>query len=65
MANRFRTLTTHFDDAFVIEETDAMEAAGDEFAGLDDNGCDSPGGHLFKTSCGETKCLHCGLVAWT
>jgi hypothetical protein len=52
-------------EEFVLEELDALENAGDEFACLDDNDCDSPSGHLFKTSCGETKCRYCGLVVWS
>ena len=24
-----------------------------------------PLGHLFKTSCGETKCMKCGEVSWS
>ena len=25
---------------------------------------DADNGHLFKTHCGETICVHCGRVAW-
>lgn len=61
-----RTLTLDFaNPEYAIEADDANEAAGDDFACLDDNDCDNPGGHLFRTSCGETKCLHCGLVVWS
>lgn len=51
----------------VLEEMIAIaraEDSGDEFACLDDNDCISPGGHLFVTSCGETKCVHCPKIAW-
>jgi hypothetical protein len=57
-----RALTTTFaDPQFVTEET----AETDEYACLDCNDCADPGGHLFLTSCGETKCVHCGKVAWS
>lgn len=51
---------------FIRNELDAMTASGEGcFSCIEDNDCDSPQGHLFRTSCGETKCLHCGLVAWS
>lgn len=47
-----------------LEEMFGHEASGDEFAELDDNDCGNPGGHLFVTSCGETKCRYCPKIAW-
>ena len=61
---RFRTLTTTFDDCDVVEQIDEAENAGDEFECLADNDCGHPGGHLFRTHCGETICLYCGRIAW-
>lgn len=48
--------------AFITEQIDANEHAGDEFACLDDNDCINDSGHLFKTRCGETKCVWCPKV---
>lgn len=49
-------------EAFI--EIARAEDSGDEFAGLEDHDCIHPGGHLFVTSCGETKCVHCPRIAW-
>ena len=41
---------------------DATEVYGDrEILDLLDesNDCDHPGGHLYLTQCGETRCVHC------
>ena len=63
--NRFAIMTTSFDSCEVVEEFDPQENAGDEFTCLDDHDCLDPRGHLFLTSCGETKCVHCGRISWT
>lgn len=47
------------------DEDDPQEVAGDPYAELEGHGCLDPMGHLFLTKCGETKCVHCGWVAWT
>ena len=61
-----RAMITLFADCdLVFYEDDPQETAGDDYDCLDDNTCRDPGGHLFKTSCGETKCLHCGFISWT
>lgn len=49
----------------VIEQIDAQEDSGDPYDCLDDNTCHHPGGHVFFTSCGETKCIYCPRIAWT
>lgn len=52
---------------FVIEDDvdDPQEVAGDPYADLEPNDCLCDFGHLFKTQCGETKCLWCGRISWT
>jgi hypothetical protein len=49
----------------IIEQIDVQEHAGDEYSELDGNACVDPGGHLFRTSCGETRCVHCSEIAWS
>jgi hypothetical protein len=64
--NRFAVFTTSFADCdFVEEATDAQEAAGNEFDDMGEHDCLHDGGHLFLTSCGETKCVHCGKISWS
>jgi hypothetical protein len=47
------------------ELTPVIETEGEFLDDLNDPPCDTPDGrHRFRTSCGETKCPHCGLVAW-
>ncbi len=61
-----RTLTTTFTDPDVTAADDLQEVAGDQFQELEWSPCPyEPMGHLFKTSCGETKCVKCGEVSWT
>lgn len=48
-----------------LDEIERAENAGDELADLDESDCIDPLGHLFLTSCGETKCVHCGRIAWS
>lgn len=54
----------NFEDAEQVygghEEVEIDDATGDAFEWCP--GSDS--GHLFKTECGVTVCLHCGEVAW-
>jgi len=65
MTNRYAIMTTHFSDCAVVEEFDPQEHSGDEFACLEEHDCIHPGGHLFLTSCGETKCVYCSKISWT
>ncbi len=67
MPARFAVFTTRFDDVAVVEETedDLQEFAGNEFDDLGEHDCIHDGGHLFYTSCGETKCAHCGKISWS
>lgn len=65
MTNRFAIMTTSFANCHVVEEIDLQEHSGDEFACLEEHDCIDPRGHLFFTSCGETKCVCCGKISWT
>ena len=65
MSNRFAILTMTFANCHVVEELDLQEHSGDEFACLEEHDCVNPGGHLFLTSCGETKYMHCGTISWS
>jgi hypothetical protein len=59
-----RTLITYFAAPELIIADDQQDS-GDEFAELECRACAfDPLGHLFKTACGETKCIRCGHVAW-
>jgi hypothetical protein len=49
----------------VIEQIDAQEHAGDPYAELEGHGCMNSDGHLFKSCCGETKCVFCGEIVWS
>lgn len=57
--SRLQIVTTRFQAVEVVEEEKPPEQVR-----VDDGACDHPDGHLFQTSCGATKCAHCGLVAW-
>jgi hypothetical protein len=46
-----------FDDVY-LDDSDA------ELICDADCPCDNPAGHQFHTSCGETKCVCCGMVVW-
>lgn len=45
---------------------DAIERIGgiDALFAVASSQCRNPGGHVFATSCGETKCLYCPKIAW-
>ena len=65
-----RTAVTYTKTADVVvfddDPDDPQETAGDQFAELEWSACPfDPLGHLFKTSCGETKCMKCGEVSWS
>jgi hypothetical protein len=64
---RIAGLTVTFDDCSVIEEyeDDPQAFAGNEFDDMSEHDCIHDGGHLFLTSFGETKCVHCGKISWT
>jgi hypothetical protein len=32
---------------------------------MGEHDCIHDGGHLWLTSCGETKCVHCGKISWS
>ena len=59
---RLRIVRTTHRSLAVTEEIEAQDLAGDEFACLEEHDCRDPRGHLFKTQCGETKCVHCPKV---
>jgi hypothetical protein len=61
---RHAAFTTTFADCDVVEEIPAQEFDGSEFACIGDTDCHHPGGHVFKTSCGETMCIYCTKIAW-
>lgn len=59
-------LTLAFEDCAVIEELeDEQEFSGNEFDDMGEHDCLHDGGHLWLTSCGETKCVHCGKISWS
>ena len=66
MPARFAVFTTRFDDVAVVEEyeDDPQEFAGNEFDDMGEHDCLHPGGHLFLTKCGVTRCVHCPKIAW-
>jgi len=65
VSNRFASFTLEFDDCVVFEEFDEQEFSGNEFDDMGEHDCVHDGGHLFFTSCGETKCVHCGKISWS
>ncbi len=66
MMPRLAVMVTRFASCEVVEEIDdPQEHAGDDFALVEEEGCIDPLGHLFKTECGATRCVHCGCVAWS
>jgi hypothetical protein len=64
---RVACLTLDFDECKVVEEyeDDPQEFAGNEFDDMGEHDCIHDGGHLWLTSCGETKCVHCGKISWS
>ena len=59
--------TTFADCDLVIleDDDDPQEVAGDQFAEFECSPCPfDPVGHLFKTACGVTRCVHCREIAW-
>jgi hypothetical protein len=62
---RVTCLTLAFDDCSIVEEYDEQEFSGNEFDDMGEHDCIHDGGHLWLTSCGETKCVHCGKISWS